>query len=54
MNRLYWILYYKFYKPISKTDIVKAYSRIQGIKYTDIKLSKVDLLEIMGYTGIVE
>lgn len=48
MIRLYWYMYYSFKTPKLKSEVIKAYCRIKGLKYTELKIANLKPEDIQG------
>ena len=45
---LYWYIYYSYNKPKTRSEILKRYSRVNGIKFKELKVSTVDMNDMIG------
>lgn len=54
MKRLFWILYYRFKKPVGKREIVIRMCRLNGVKFKVSKPShtKIYFTDLLGIIKI--
>lgn len=48
VKRFFWKTYYRFWEPVTKSDIVKAYCRTNGFKCVDVRVSALDAASLRG------
>lgn len=46
--RLFWKLYYRFKKPITKSEVTQAYARIHGLQLINIKARSIPTCDLRG------
>jgi hypothetical protein len=52
MRRFFWSIYYRFRKPVTKSEVTLAYARVNGLQLINLKARSIFPCDLKGVPEI--